>query len=267
MSLEHLWREDGFPGGTYFPDDGYGPTLVDGLAAGLDIRLEQGVTHVTTTDSGVSIQTWTDTYVVADAIVTVPLGVLKDGAIAFDPPLSQAKQDAIGRMQMAGLEKVVLTFDDHWWAGHFESGSYYLSETYGELPLWVDLTDDTGVPTIVGLYGGQNSLDQQLVPDQDKVDRALEVLTEMTGLVAPVPTDTAVSAWRTDPFAGGSYSAVALGSGPDDYAELGKTEGEHVFFAGEHTAFDHYGTVNGAMLSGMRVAEELGGDPTVLPGQ
>lgn len=42
----------------------------------------------------------------ADAVlVTVPLGVLKRGAIAFDPPLPAAKQDVIQRLGFGVLNK------------------------------------------------------------------------------------------------------------------------------------------------------------------
>jgi monoamine oxidase len=41
-------------------------------------------------------------------IVTVPLGVLKAGAIAFDPELPPWKGDAINRMGFGNLNKVIL---------------------------------------------------------------------------------------------------------------------------------------------------------------
>ena len=46
------------------------------------------------------------------AVVTVSLGVLKSGAIQFNPPLPVAKTDAIARLGMSGMEKVVVTFDN-----------------------------------------------------------------------------------------------------------------------------------------------------------
>jgi lysine-specific histone demethylase 1 len=39
-------------------------------------------------------------------LVTVPLGVLKAGSIAFQPPLPQRKQEAIERMGFGTLNKV-----------------------------------------------------------------------------------------------------------------------------------------------------------------
>ena len=40
-------------------------------------------------------------------LVTVPLGVLKQGSIAFQPPLPPRKQDAIARMGFGILNKVL----------------------------------------------------------------------------------------------------------------------------------------------------------------
>ena len=48
-------------------------------------------------------------------IVTVPLGVLKAGALAFEPRLPEAKQVAIQRMGMGILDKLYLRFDKVFW--------------------------------------------------------------------------------------------------------------------------------------------------------
>lgn len=57
----------------------------------------------------------------ADAvIVTVPLGVLKAGAIEFNPPLSSDKQDAIARAGFGNVVKVVMEFSEVFWAQSHE---------------------------------------------------------------------------------------------------------------------------------------------------
>jgi len=40
-------------------------------------------------------------------LVTVPLGVLKENVITFDPPLSEEKQSAIERLGFGNLNKVI----------------------------------------------------------------------------------------------------------------------------------------------------------------
>ncbi|MGY4649355.1 FAD-dependent oxidoreductase [Mycobacterium sp. URHB0021] len=48
-------------------------------------------------------------------IVTVPLGVLKARTIDFDPPLPEAKRQAIERLGFGVLDKVVLAFGQPFW--------------------------------------------------------------------------------------------------------------------------------------------------------
>jgi monoamine oxidase len=48
-------------------------------------------------------------------IVTVPLGVLKEETITFDPPLSEAKRAVIAQLGFGVLDKVVLAFDEPFW--------------------------------------------------------------------------------------------------------------------------------------------------------
>merc|ERR1719235_1408268 len=61
---------------------------------------------------------------------------------------------------------------------------------------------------------------------------------------------------RADPFARGSYSYVAVGSSGKDYDVLGLPVKNKVFFAGEHTCKEYPDTVGGAMLSGLKAANQ-----------
>ena len=47
-----------------------------------------------------------ETYRAEAVLVTVPLGVLKEKAIIFDPPLLEEKQSAIDRLGFGNLNKV-----------------------------------------------------------------------------------------------------------------------------------------------------------------
>jgi monoamine oxidase len=47
-----------------------------------------------------------ETYRAEAVLVTVPLGVLKENAIIFDPPLPEEKQSAIDRLGFGNLNKV-----------------------------------------------------------------------------------------------------------------------------------------------------------------
>lgn len=48
-----------------------------------------------------------ETYRAEAVLVTVPLGVLKENVITFDPPLPEEKQSAIDRLGFGNLNKVI----------------------------------------------------------------------------------------------------------------------------------------------------------------
>ena len=71
----------------------------------------------------------------------------------------------------------------------------------------------------------------------------------------PEPRNAMLSSWHDDPWARGSYSARSLTSPLRD-DDLMKPIGPLVF-AGEHTAGEWHGLMEGALRSGMRAAEQV----------
>ena len=51
----------------------------------------------------------------AQAVVTLPLGVLQAGSVSFSPPLPSAVADPIGRLGMGTYDKVFLRFAEKFW--------------------------------------------------------------------------------------------------------------------------------------------------------
>jgi monoamine oxidase len=263
QSLRWFWEEDGeLPGGDHFPVGGYG-AWAEALAEGLDVRLSHPVGRVAADAERVEVEAAGEVFVGSDVIVTVPLGVLKAGALTFDPPLSERKQAAIGRLEMANLEKVALVWDERWWTGGV---TFVDRDGDGTFPEFYDMTELTGRPTLVGLYGGRFARELQGTWSDDRiVAGAVATLREaFPGTRIPDPAAAGVTHWTTDPFAGGSYVFLPVGAARDDIEALAEPEGR-IGFAGEATWWLHYGNVHGAVLSGLREAERLAGPP-VTPG-
>lgn len=83
----------------------------------------------------------------------VVVRVLKSGAMAFIPPQPPAKQNAIDRLGMGQLKKVILRYDTAFWPEPGSGNFLYISKEQGEFPLIVDYTAYvSGTPTIVGFY-------------------------------------------------------------------------------------------------------------------
>ncbi len=264
IALEWIWEDEDLSGGDHFPDGGYGP-IVDALADGLDVELDHAVTEVRVADDGVEVDAGGETFGGTQVLVTVPLGVLQSGAITFDPPLSDARQAAISRLAMGGLEKVAMVWDEVWWGGG--SAEFVSADEDGAYPEFYDLSDLTGVPTLVALYGGRFSREVQgSLSDEELVAGALAAAELAYDATAPDPVATACTRWSTDPYAGGSYVYLPVGASLDDIDTLAEPESDRLLFAGEATWRPAYGNVHAAMLSGLREAHRLGVDTIDTPG-
>lgn len=262
MDLAGILTWEVLRGSDRVPEGGY-VVLVDALAEGLDIRTSDPVSAIAWGEDGVTLTSASGEHVGSTVIVTVPLGVLKSGGIAFDPALPSEKLDAIERLDMGNLEKVVLSYDEQWWTG---STLFIDAEGEGRFPGCADFTEYAGAPTLVCLYGGQFSRDVQSGwTDEQIIAGARETLLACFG-ADPEPAATFVTHWTTDPYAGGSYSYIPVGATAADFTTLSEPLDDRVLFAGEHTIEGQFQSVHGAFVSGLREARRLGVEDFGIPG-
>ena len=76
----------------------------------------------------------------------MPIGVLKAGAITFDPPLPDAKQDVIERMGVGQVEKIALTFPSPFWRRNASRSLHFVSVPDPITPtsVFIDVSDTAG---------------------------------------------------------------------------------------------------------------------------
>jgi monoamine oxidase len=168
---------------------------------------------------------------------------------------------------MGNLEKVVLRFDSAFWReGSSPRTLVYIGRDPGECPVFADFTEYAGAPTLVCMYGGQSARDALAgMTDEALAKRAVDALHALLGREIPPPRAVAVSRWRDDPYALGSYSYVPVGADADDMRLVGAPVGDRLLFAGEATVPEHYATVTAALVSGLREARRVGGASVGLP--
>lgn len=250
-------QETDFEGGDHVIRGGY-KSVVDLLADGLDIRTSAPVSRVSHGDDGATVTTTTETIDASRVIVTVPLGVLKANSITFDPPLPAEKVDAIDRLGMGSYEKVIFVFEERFWADEFDIGIAHLGGLGADLefPSFYDMTESSGAPTIVCLYGGAFAKRIQAEKPDAITARCLGVLEEILGPI-PTPVASHATSWTNDRFSLGSYSYYTVGSSTDDTTALAEPVGSTLQFAGEATSIEAYQTVHGAFLSGLREARRI----------
>ena len=248
-----------FRGGDVVFPQGYGQ-IVDVLAAGRDIRLDHpvagidhsGPTVVVTTESG-------DTFEADRVVVTVPLGVLKTGAILFAPGLPPAMRDAIAALDMGILNRTVLLFDEPFWDRDTEWIGY-AGRQPGQWSETLNLYPYLGKPVLAMFNPGSFGAETEQYSDAEITSRAVEALGAMFGDV-PAPVDAVSTRWGSDPWSWGSYSYLPVGVEFDIYRDMARPVGDRLFFAGEATHSRFPSTVHGALLSGRRAARQISGLP------
>lgn len=232
-------------------DGGY-RALVDRLAQGVEIECSTPVQSVEHSEVKVAVVTADQRFEARWAIVTVPLGVLQGGGIRFLPEIPNPHSQALSRIRMKSLEKVVFTFDERFWSEDLSQVAL-LDDDSGFI--WVhDMSAHAGTPTLVALHNPAIAI----TPTTGEASvQAFAGLMKAMWNDVPDATGTATTSWASDPNALGSYSFIPVGASADDMTVLSAPVGERVFLAGEHTHPSYYGTVQAAWLSGRRVASTV----------
>lgn len=255
LSLLQLRVGEAFAGGDVLFPAGY-DQVAAGLTQGLDIRLAHVVTSVAYAAEGVQVQTSQGDFQARYAVITLPLGVLKRGAVRFDPALPSRKAAAIRNLGMGVLNKVYLRFPRAFWPDRSDLIGY-IAERKGEWAEWLNIYAYTGAPILLGFNAGVYGQQIEQFADDAVTAAALRVLRTIYGAAAPDPEAALITRWGADPFAGGAYSFLAAGADLADYDALAAPVAGRLFFAGEATHRDYSATVHGALLSGERAAREI----------
>jgi len=230
--------------------------LVDYLSNGLAINLSQPVQAIDWSDAQVRVRTDKAEYLVDQVIVTLPLGVLKAGNVAFTPALPQAKQNAIDQLGMGVLNKCYLRFAAAFWPTDVDWLEYVAAQR-GVWTEWVSLMRTHGLPVLLGFNAADQGRTIEAWTDAQIVASAMQTLRIIFGNAIPDPLDYQITRWASDPYALGSYSFNPVGYTPALRTELAQSLAQKVFFAGEATEAQHFSSAHGAYLSGLRAANEI----------
>jgi monoamine oxidase len=199
------------------------------------------------------------------ALVTLPLSVLKaprenPAAIRFTPELA-GKGDAMARLEMGHAIKLVLRFREAFWERQNQLKDTLFLLAFGQpFPTWWT-THPIRVPILSGWVAGPPAARLSGLRGEALLDPALDSLAAAFRLPRPVIQDQLAGwhlhDWRFDPFALGAYSYVLVG-GLEAHRRLAEPLEHTLFFAGEATCGHGLNaTMEGAIESGRRAADEI----------
>ena len=260
QSLRWMWNEMQYEG-HYFGDVPVGGyrRLTEAMAAGVDLRLGVHVAEVACSAGGVRVRTVDGTTEDAShVVVTVPLGVLKQDVLRFQPALPPDRLMVIERLVFGRYEKVALRFDEPFWRSAGIPHAMIFPRDPGAPAIWAIGQDASGGgPVLVfQIFHSATSHVLDAAPD-GAAQWALDMLAEAIGSSCPAPAAVAVTSWGNDLYSGGAYTHIPPGASPADADLLGEPIGGRLLFAGEHTQSTRLAYADGAMTSGIREAKRL----------
>ncbi len=234
--------------------DGYG-RLVEASGRNLPVTLNAAVDALEAGPDGVRVSGSFGTIEAAYAIITVPLGVLRKGAVRFTPALDATWQSAFEALPMGRLVKLGLVFAGDPF-GHGDN--WYLHHDDGRADQAMFVMRPGAQPLVMVLLGGKLAHALAEAGEPAALAYALDQLTQVFGRrLADAYRAGSMADWWHDPFALGSYTN-ALPGGTPCRALLDRVHAGRVIFAGEANAPDGWqATVAGAHLAGRKAATRI----------
>jgi monoamine oxidase len=253
--------------------EGYG-ALVRRLAdrwdhARVDVRLGAVVTAIGWRAGSVRVAVLasdggTEEVAAPRAVIALPLTVLKrlvvgGGAGALEPR-PPGWVDALGALEMGAALRVVIGFDDRWWAPDGKPGPTFVHGGPEPFPVWWSALPAYS-PVLTGWAGGPRAAALTGRGEAALLRAALDSLASVFGRdVAELRSRSRLAYahdWSADPFAGGAYSYGGVGAIEARRALVEPVAGT-LFLAGEAVAqHGRNATVHGALISGREAAAAL----------
>jgi lysine-specific histone demethylase 1B len=181
-------------------------------------------------------------------IVTVPITILQDEDILFEPALPQSKVDAFNKIGMGAGMKVFIKFSSKFYDENIAGGE--ICAAYADEIIGKSGTDNVLLAFIMGeqaeyltSLGSDTAITNALLAELD---------TMYAGQATASFIDSHVENWSTNPFIRGAYSYSKIGIG-NARSVAAQPIDQKLFFAGEAMNLNgHHQTVHGAIETGYR---------------
>ena len=236
---------------------GYG-TLLDHLrnSAEAEILLRTEVRRVDWSEGHVRVSDASGGTLEARALViTVPLPLLQDGDIVFEPAIPTVTR-AARQMVMGHVQRITIVLGERFWESKAEDLSYLHAPTRPFSVWWTQNPVQTA--SLVGWSGGPPAV--ALTDEGDVVATSVRELARAFGMrrarVEALVESAHTHDWSRDPRTRGAYSYIGVG-GMNAPHVLTRAIGGTLFIAGEATESETEGTVEAALVSGKRAARQV----------
>lgn len=228
--------------------------LAEGLASelGRRIRLGHKVVSIVCDDTGVTVRTTAGEVRAAEVIVTVPAPLA--GSIDYQPPLPPERAGLADDTYMGSVYKAIAVYDRPFWR-QGKGGELIVLDGPGSGVF--DTSPPGGPGHLCVLIGGPAARELDALSADARRNAVLEPLIGQIGPEVLQPVSWHEKSWHTDEYVGGGYTALPVAGTLHGLLPLPSTAVGNLHWAGTETAADHPGYIEGAIESGLRVAQEV----------
>ena len=222
------------------------------LAAGLGerVHLDSPVTAVRTTGGAIEVVSPGRSLVADRVVLTVPLPLLE--TLDLQPGIPDAQRAAMRRVLRGHAAKLHVPLTA-------SAGTSAVLDVGRRFWCWTATDGSARVQPVVHCFSGSSPALTALGID-DGPDEWLRALSRLRPEL-PLRLDQALlTTWQDDPWATFAYTAVGTAALPGDDDLLRQPIGR-IHIAGEHTAGEWAGLMEGALRSGLRAADEVHASP------
>ncbi len=266
LALRDEWTNENIEG--YRPIGGYSQ-LIEHLWS--EVQSRNGILKLSTVINKIVwrpdyVEIFSDTsekITAQKVVVTVPVSVLKNGAIKFDPPLA-GHQEALQQLEVGGVIKFLVEFKDPIWErsepskfNRMPALNFLFSDAF--VPTWWTQRP-AEIPLLTGWLAGpviQNiQQDHHTLLSQAMTSLAYLFGCEKAVLEKEIRAAKVIN-WWVDPYAQGAYAYKTLETS-SAVSVLTKPIDNTIYFAGE-ALYDgpEMGTVEAALASGNETAKKI----------
>ena len=189
-------------------------------------------------------------------ICTVPLSLLKERAIEFDPPLPGGHQHSIETIGFGVMDKVFLAFEKPFWKEdmlRIKIGAY----DQHKFSHFINLSTHESF-VLCGFITQQFCRNLHKSHSAQKIALlALEALQKAFPSAEMALKDSHVTNWEADPYSKGAWSFFSASTTLGDLEKIREGIDGWLWFAGEHCYYESIGSAHSAFCSGHWASKQM----------
>jgi len=254
--IKNLYSEWKFKRSTWFDffEQNIVPEITDSVVLNkpvLEINYEEDKVITKTADN--------ESYEADKILVTVPIKMLQNEQITFQPEMPQAKREAIGKVYVGDGIKIFIEFNEKFYPDILSYGNIFKALTEENKFVYDAAFKKDSDKNILGLFAiNEKASAYTKLNEQEIISKFLSELDEIfEGKATTHYKKHIIQNWSKEPYIQGAYSYSFDGNKSEIVNMVSQPLMDKVYFAGEALSEDNQAMVQGACESAYKMIARM----------